>query len=810
MRKVLSFVLVLALVLGSFSMAFAATPSDVVGQDCQEAVDVLMGLGVVNGYEDGTFKPDQAVTRAEMAKLIVVALGLEDYAIGTSKFTDMAGYGWAQGYVAYATGLGVVKGYPDGTFKPGQTVTYDEAAAMIVRALGYTDESLTGTWPANYVVKAKALGILDDVKSAMGGANRGDIAQMLYNSLTLDIGYVNNDGDWTANSEVSLEDLVQAFIDEEDVEGNPDNMLVRLGATFNAKDVIYGDEDSVISLRPYVGAYAATYTNDDDEIIVVVPDSEFLTGEYSEDDDEFQTDDVDYNADDVSGATVDFFYNGVLDGETALGYLDGDGDLTIAADVSGKTLKDIYSIAMWEITDYGFAGDNDLEDITDDQELFGYEFALDDDDEIDLNSFEIVGADSLDKIAEDDVVYVYVDDDDEYIRKVAVGTEVVTGEITKISSDDEYTINGTKYDLADVMDGDSEDVAAGDEVNAYLDAYGDIYSFEMTEGTADDFAVALDYADGEEGLNGDSAAVKLFLNDETDEVFDVDDEATTSDDEDLLTVDGDITWNVVPSVNLVLYGTDDDGVIDTMDVFSADNYYDNDDYTFVAEDTNDVTAKGYYDGKAIATDAVIFNVADLGSDDEDDYTVVDREDILDTDDVTAVYVLNDDTNKIVAMIVEDVTATDDSYGVFTDWAETSGDYDYEVTALIDGDEVVASAEEAVAMAADSTAPALYVISYDSSDAFKDAIDIADDTDEDTNLYGVTYAYEDDMSVDGWTLDDEVVVYTWDAEDEVYDAGRVNDIDGDYDAVLVDLDGDEVIDIVLIGDEAYDWYDYLWI
>ena len=93
-------------------------------------VQVLMGLGVVAGYADGTFKPAQAVTRAEMAKLIVVALGLEDYAVGTSKFTDMAGATWAQGYVNYAAGLGVILGYPDGTFHPNAQIKRGEFAKL--------------------------------------------------------------------------------------------------------------------------------------------------------------------------------------------------------------------------------------------------------------------------------------------------------------------------------------------------------------------------------------------------------------------------------------------------------------------------------------------------------------------------------------------------------------------------------------------------------------------------------------------------------------------------------------------------------
>ena len=80
MKKVLSLVLALSLVLGTFVPSFAATTfSDVKGEDCEQAVNVLVDLGVVNGYEDGTYKPENIVTRAEMAVLVVNALGLEDY-----------------------------------------------------------------------------------------------------------------------------------------------------------------------------------------------------------------------------------------------------------------------------------------------------------------------------------------------------------------------------------------------------------------------------------------------------------------------------------------------------------------------------------------------------------------------------------------------------------------------------------------------------------------------------------------------------------------------------------------------------------
>ena len=297
MKKVLSLVLTLSLVLGTFSMAFAATTfGDVKGENCEDAVNVLTELGVVTGYEDGTYKPENIVTRAEMAVLVVNALGLEDYVTdsATSSFTDMDGYGWAQGYIAYAQSLGVISGYGDGTFKPGKTVSYDEAATMLVAALGYTPDSLQGTWPANFVTKAKSLGILDGIKSGAAGANRGDIAIMLFQTLDQAIGKVNKDGDWVGTGiKFDKDGKVETY----------DTMLNRLGAEeYNDGDAFVVGEaevnDAVVNIRDYLGAYVTAYCNDDNEIIAVSEvKSTFLTGEYDDGDDSLTANDVDYSID---------------------------------------------------------------------------------------------------------------------------------------------------------------------------------------------------------------------------------------------------------------------------------------------------------------------------------------------------------------------------------------------------------------------------------------------------------------------------------------------------------------------------------
>ena len=189
MRKVLSFVLMLSLVLGSFGTAFAATPPDVVGEKSEKAVNALVNMDIINGYPDGTFKPEGIVTRAELSKILVTALGLDDMVSNTwNNFTDTVGH-WANGYISYASSLGIIIGYPDGSFQPDGQVTYEEAATMMVRSLGYDDRALLGTWPENYVTKAMTLGLCKDVKVVSGTANRGDIAHMIYKLLDVNDSY---------------------------------------------------------------------------------------------------------------------------------------------------------------------------------------------------------------------------------------------------------------------------------------------------------------------------------------------------------------------------------------------------------------------------------------------------------------------------------------------------------------------------------------------------------------------------------------------------------------------------------------------
>lgn len=190
MKKVLSLVLAMAMILSSFSFALAL-PSDVEGTDYADAVARLGALDIIVGYEDGTFKPDNSITRAEFAAIVVRALGMEDIARGSAantKFADVLASHWASGYINLASAQGIIVGYPDGTFKPEAQVTYSEAVAMLVRLLGYEPALTSDQWPSNYLTKASEIGLTLGVKFNYNDhAKRGVVSTLVNKALDIDL-----------------------------------------------------------------------------------------------------------------------------------------------------------------------------------------------------------------------------------------------------------------------------------------------------------------------------------------------------------------------------------------------------------------------------------------------------------------------------------------------------------------------------------------------------------------------------------------------------------------------------------------------
>ena len=204
--RTLALILVLALSLGNLA-AIAAEPDapiaivpisapvlgDTKGALCEAAVAELGRLGLVSGYPDGSFRPDNTITRAEIAKIFALAKTEPVTSDIVVKLSDIDGH-WAEDYITRLVSLGLILGYPDGTFAPNKNISYRETAALCLRLIGY-DESVLADLDA-YAAKAAEYGIFDDIDAEPEAfATRGDTITMLYRAMALTIGKVE-DGDF--------------------------------------------------------------------------------------------------------------------------------------------------------------------------------------------------------------------------------------------------------------------------------------------------------------------------------------------------------------------------------------------------------------------------------------------------------------------------------------------------------------------------------------------------------------------------------------------------------------------------------------
>ncbi len=155
-----------------------------------DVVDTLVSLGVVEGFEDGSFQPNGTVTRAQMAKMIyVLRTGKSDasaYNDDKTSFTDIGSH-WARGYIKYCQSLGIIAGKSNTKFVPNEKVSAQEAAKMLLVTLGY-DANKAGLVGTNWAAKTNALadenGLLEDVNTSFTGpCPRQYAAQLIYNTL---------------------------------------------------------------------------------------------------------------------------------------------------------------------------------------------------------------------------------------------------------------------------------------------------------------------------------------------------------------------------------------------------------------------------------------------------------------------------------------------------------------------------------------------------------------------------------------------------------------------------------------------------
>lgn len=207
------------------------------------AIQYLTDTGVFQGYEDGTFRPDQPINRAELLKIVVSSLGYDSEASKWSNcFIDVKN-DWYAPYVCYAKyAKGWIDGYPDGTFKPDQTVNRVEGIKILANAyaafgvpksatysLPYTDVD-SAAWYAPYLNWAASLNLLEKTSGAFGpseGMSRREAAEFIYRTQVISgfpvekySSYVEEKF-WNIhiNGDVELEPVTQTASDQTIYEG---------------------------------------------------------------------------------------------------------------------------------------------------------------------------------------------------------------------------------------------------------------------------------------------------------------------------------------------------------------------------------------------------------------------------------------------------------------------------------------------------------------------------------------------------------------------------------------------------------------
>lgn len=310
-----------------YSNTRVALSPDIADTKYAEAAELLGALGIMVGdAESGAFRPDDPILRSEMAKVAVYSIGLEDIvksSNGTTKFPDVAADHWATGAINVADQQGLVVGDSEGTFRPDDSVTFEEAVTIIVRALGYEPAAQDkGGYPTGYMSVASQKQLLKGIDAASAQpAKRGDIAQLVFNAMTVNLMEQVGYGSTVSYEEVD-KTLLYDRLNVEKAFGQitaTDETSLTGGSTtgdnkIQINDNLYlkGDTNANQLLGYNVLYYARIdKTTDEKTLILVTPQSNKNNSLVLN-----STDIVDVTGDDTANKTVEYWANRATDRRT--------------------------------------------------------------------------------------------------------------------------------------------------------------------------------------------------------------------------------------------------------------------------------------------------------------------------------------------------------------------------------------------------------------------------------------------------------------------------------------------------------------
>lgn len=533
LKRALCMALSAVMLLGMMVIASAATFTDGDTVVHTEAVDTMTALKIINGMPDGSFNPTGTVTRAQMAKMICIALnGGRDPQLGTTttSYTDTVG-NWAAGYIEYCTNLGIVAGRGNGIFDPNGTVTGTEAAKMLLVAIGYdaSAEGFTGaSWAINVNVRANQKDLFDELATLnpSAGLSRDNAAQMVYNAISaLMVKYeyklvAGTDG--TLSTKAVAEDDTMSILEKKFDMTTEYGVITYVSYNSDKDEYTYTvtpDTDSTITSFTSDVDYSNLFMMDT-KIMYKGDDTDNVYGVYANDSSVLVSGVVDVLPT-IAATDTSFKYDGVTyklgAAASAIKVYNFNVNTAVANKLNAyeTATTEAYSFNLIDNTGDGKA---DL--------VVVYPFTVEQVSYVGANTFT-TNTGSVDK---DDVNYYTGMAKDDFVKVVAAVNTVdnkdtytkvstMTGTVSSTKTDGSFKLSGTWYKVsADAIVADT--VTAGDKYEDIAVVNGFAFNIASAGSSIDasDYAVLLAYT-GAVGLNGPQA--KLLLSDGTTVVVDI-------------------------------------------------------------------------------------------------------------------------------------------------------------------------------------------------------------------------------------------------------------------------------------------------
>ncbi len=857
LNKVLAMLVVFMMMLSTvaFASSFSDVADE---SSYSTAIEVGVDLGLFKGYEDGTFAPEGEITRAEFAAIVVRLLGQEAQAEGAkaaTQFVDVPAEHWAAGYINIAVQAGVINGYGNGNFGPEDLVEYQDAITMMVRALGYEPAIGSAGYPTGYLTKAGELGLTSGVNGSNGvAANRGAVAQIAFNALDVPImtqsgygtftQYVINDGYSSTmgttnvkktllsenHNTVKLQGIVESASVATSTSKNAeeyvnikitDGLRNKFGIGFDAEGDLLataqkyyvGDSDAADYVGKKVVVFVeydefeaertvkALYEAKTDSLVIDLADVSDITANYN-DDEELEGFTVKYYISESKTTTVtlsaatDFYYNGVKDAANAKDWEDAE-DVAELKKMSGKIELDLlkdsndgdYDTAFVSanyifVVDEVKASTSRVTSKLEDAELTRINFG-EDDETIEAKLVDANGA-AMDwtSLEEYDVLSVkWTKTATKNLYEAKIISNTVEGTVTGLSGtkgeDDRYVeIDGTEYKVLAVAEDDV--IKLGDAGTYYLDENDNVVYHNATVSKNNNYAIVIGF---EPATSMDSAKVKVLTKENgivTVEVatkitvsfegekannVSVKDFATSLAEKDAAMAKAlkDAGFNSLDDIfgEVVTYKLNASGQVSSVEIASTTT---TDDYDYLVLNKADADLSKYDEDDAsffvdglgtcnLTDNTVVFYVPDLFETndegepayDEDDFEVVALSNLVEDQEFTnvAIYDIDDDDNIGVMAIwgaksANAIKSSDENAVFVTKVQETQDEDGYDVTRVVGYrglSEVTFTTEVDVA---DSIIGTLVIPTYYANGDVKEFTPVTDysaeDKDEDQNGY----------------------------------------------------------------------------